>query len=351
MRVIDHRLLWLAVAAAPAGIALWLWRQECGRRHAVERELVEVALRNECLGAELAQKEKMRVEERRGRVSAEKELRLVTEEKINTTNGHFVQALGAVQSCFTSCVGTPRQGLFAPATRGRIVFNRNVSPDTLDGLEQFSHVWIVFVFHKNTNGKNARAHEGLRSDSYRYTFKAKIAPPKLKQRVGIFSTRSPHRPNPIGITLARIERVDHAKRTVYLSGLDLVDGTPVLDIKPYVPAYDCVPDALVASWVSSDLSPTVDMVRWVDSALQNEVRHLASSSSRLYQDDPEGLVSAIEQVLQVDVRSRDLARRRDSASQNHLVLDVVRVTYAITSTTPIAIDILAVSATDATSPK
>lgn len=57
----------------------------------------------------------------------------------------------------------------------------------------------------------------------------------LKERVGIFCTRSPHRPNPVGITLAKIERVDKQTRTVHLSGIDLVDGTPVLDIKPYVP--------------------------------------------------------------------------------------------------------------------
>jgi tRNA (adenine37-N6)-methyltransferase len=57
----------------------------------------------------------------------------------------------------------------------------------------------------------------------------------LKERVGIFSTRSPHRPNPIGMTLAKIERVDGRNRTVHLSALDLIDGTPVLDIKPYVP--------------------------------------------------------------------------------------------------------------------
>ncbi|KAJ0391955.1 hypothetical protein P43SY_008738 [Pythium insidiosum] len=127
------------------------------------------------------------------------------------------------------------------------------------------------------------------------------------------------------------------------TGLDLIDETPVIDIKPYVPAYDSVPDAQVASWVSSDLSPTVDTVRWVDSALQEEVRRIALASSRLYQQDPDSLVSAIEQVLQVDVRSRDLTRRRDSASLNHLILDVVRVGYVITShQASVSIDIIAV---------
>ena len=71
-------------------------------------------------------------------------------------------------------VGTPRQGSLAPSTRAKITFHRSVSPDTLVGLEEFSHVWILFVFHQNTNGKNARAHEGLRSDSHRHTFRVRV---------------------------------------------------------------------------------------------------------------------------------------------------------------------------------
>lgn len=136
---------------------------------------------------------------------------------------------------FVSLAGTPRQGALAPSTRAKVVFQRSVSPEALIGLEHFSHVWIVFVFHMNTNGKNSRAHQGLRSDSHRFTFPAKIAPPMLKERVGVFSTRSPHRPNPVGITLATIASIDQSARTVFLTGVDLVDGTPVLDIKPYVP--------------------------------------------------------------------------------------------------------------------
>lgn len=75
---------------------------------------------------------------------------------------------------------------------------------------------------------------------------AKIAPPMLKERVGVFSTRSPHRPNPIGITLATISSIDKKARTVFLSGVDLVDGTPVLDIKPYLPGVTVFAD--MADW-------------------------------------------------------------------------------------------------------
>ena len=87
-----------------------------------------------------------------------------------------------------------------------------------DGLAGFSHVWVIFLFHKNKNA----------------AVKPKVAPPKLDgARVGVFSTRAPYRPNPIGLSLARLDRVDGD--TLYFSGLDLIDGTPVLDVKPHIP--------------------------------------------------------------------------------------------------------------------
>lgn len=89
------------------------------------------------------------------------------------------------------------------------------------GLEQFSHVWILFVFHKNGH----------------LSCKAKVQPPRLNgAKTGVFSTRSPHRPNAIGLTLAKLENVEGG--TVYLSGIDMIHGTPVLDIKPYIADYD-----------------------------------------------------------------------------------------------------------------
>lgn len=108
-------------------------------------------------------------------VLTRQELRRVMDDKLDTSKGFFVQPVGEVRSCFKSCLGTPRQGLLAPSTRARIEFQRNISPDTLTGLSEFSHVWIVFVFHQNTNSKNSRAHAGLRSDSHRHTFRVRAA--------------------------------------------------------------------------------------------------------------------------------------------------------------------------------
>ncbi|TYZ64851.1 hypothetical protein PybrP1_008155 [[Pythium] brassicae (nom. inval.)] len=254
------------------------------------------------------------------------ELRRVMDDKLDTSKGFFVQPVGEVRSCFTSCLGTPRQGLLAPSTRARIEFQRSISPDTLDGLSEFSHVWIVFVFHKNTNSKNARAHAGLRSDSHRHTFRAKIAPPRLKERVGIFCTRSPHRPNPIGITLAKIEAVDMKARTVHISGVDLVDSTPVLDIKPYVPGYDCIPDARAAAWVSlaDQLLPEVS---WLDLALASTVRELAATSTH-YRGSPDTFVRAVEEVLRMDVRSKDQTKRWSTSAANRIVIDNAQIEYS-----------------------
>ncbi|XP_075067029.1 tRNA (adenine(37)-N6)-methyltransferase isoform X2 [Mixophyes fleayi] len=89
------------------------------------------------------------------------------------------------------------------------------------GLQQFSHVWILFIFHKNGH----------------LSCKAKVQPPRLNgAKTGVFSTRSPHRPNAIGLTLAKLERVEDG--TLYLSGIDIIHGTPVIDIKPYIAEYD-----------------------------------------------------------------------------------------------------------------
>jgi tRNA-Thr(GGU) m(6)t(6)A37 methyltransferase TsaA len=147
-----------------------------------------------------------------------------------------VRPIGTIRSVYRLCVGTPRQGLLAPSARGCIQLYKLGDAsiqEAVSGLEEFSYIWILFVFHLNT-----------RSSSANRRFKSKISPPALGGRkVGVYATRSPHRANPIGITLCKLDRiqVDGPHRvTLFISGLDLVDGTPVLDVKPYVPTYDSV---------------------------------------------------------------------------------------------------------------
>ena len=151
---------------------------------------------------------------------------------------HFIP-IGHVRSCFPGCRGVPRQGALAPLTRAQLVLTPEVQPCALDGINEWSHIWITFVFHKNRK-------TGKTSSTGRRSIKYKIEPPKHTKKVGIFATRSPHRVNPIGQTIARVAKV--TGRTLELRGVDLVDGTPVLDIKPYVPAYESIPGATMVCY-------------------------------------------------------------------------------------------------------
>lgn len=139
--------------------------------------------------------------------------------------------IGHIKSMFHQKNGTPRQSGLIKSARASLTINKAVfnNPEhSLEDLSSFSHVWLIWVFHANGG----------------VAVKAKVAPPRLKgKRVGVFSSRSPHRPCPLGLTLAKVERVEGA--TVHLSGIDLIDGTPVLDVKPYIPQYDSVQEPYI----------------------------------------------------------------------------------------------------------
>uniref|UniRef100_A0A1A7Z5N4 tRNA (adenine(37)-N6)-methyltransferase n=1 Tax=Iconisemion striatum TaxID=60296 RepID=A0A1A7Z5N4_9TELE len=132
--------------------------------------------------------------------------------------------IGFISSCFSVKNGTPRQPTICGPSRAELRIQRSVftNPEhALVGLDQYSHVWIIFLFHKNGH----------------LSYKAKVKPPRLNgQRVGVYSTRSPHRPNALGLTLARLDQIEGD--TLHLSDIDMIDGTPVLDIKPFIPEYD-----------------------------------------------------------------------------------------------------------------
>ena len=134
--------------------------------------------------------------------------------------------------------------MLVPDSVGEIRLNRSwIQGAALDGLQDHSHVWVSFLFHNNTNTSRLVDLEGeskedgqkkKKKKKQQKMFPAKVAPPALGgRRVGVFCTRSPHRPNPVGLTLVRLEGVDTALGVLRVSGLDLVDGTPIIDIKPY----------------------------------------------------------------------------------------------------------------------
>jgi len=140
--------------------------------------------------------------------------------------------IGFVRSPFTELAETPRQPRAAEGARGRIELLPGMGlDDAVADLAGWDYVWVIFWFHRV--GGSARRGEGH--------YKAKVLPPRSERKRGVLSTRAPHRPNPIGLSAVRLLSVDGL--TLHVEDLDLVDGTPVLDIKPYVPWTDAIPSA------------------------------------------------------------------------------------------------------------
>lgn len=140
--------------------------------------------------------------------------------------------IGYVESPYKEKFAIPRQPGLVPEAHGTIhLLDPYCHADTVRGLEAFSHIWILFQFHGIQEGK----------------WSALVRPPRLggNKKVGVFASRSTHRPNGIGMSVVKLEAIDTANNMVklHISGMDLLDGTPVLDIKPYVPYSDSIPEA------------------------------------------------------------------------------------------------------------
>ena len=165
-----------------------------------------------------------------------------------------MKIIARIHTDFPEKFGIPRQSGLASALTGRVVFEPEYrNPDALRGLEGFSHIWLLWEF----------------SRAQRADWSPTVRPPRLggNARMGVFATRSPFRPNAIGLSSVRLERVElHTPEgpVLTVSGADLMDGTPIYDIKPYLPYTDCHPEAAAgfadpAGWetLSVDCPPEV----------------------------------------------------------------------------------------------
>ena len=138
-----------------------------------------------------------------------------------------------IRSDFPTKFGIPRQSGLVEALKASVIFEPEYrNPDALRGLEGFSHLWLIWQF----------------SEAVRDGWSPTVRPPRLggNTRMGVFATRSPFRPNPIGLSCVRLERVEQHPAlgpVLLVSGADLMDGTPILDLKPYLPYADCRPEA------------------------------------------------------------------------------------------------------------
>ena len=144
-----------------------------------------------------------------------------------------LKPIAFIHTDFPSKFGIPRQGNLVPELKAMLVFEKEYrTPAALRGIEEYSNLWLIWGFSENA-GKQ---------------WSPTVRPPRLggNTRVGVFATRSPFRPNPIGLSLVAFEEVRHTEKygdVLIVSGADLMDQTPVYDIKPYLPHIEAVPDA------------------------------------------------------------------------------------------------------------
>ena len=194
-----------------------------------------------------------------------------------------MKVIARIHTDFPTKFGIPRQSGIIASLQGRIVFEPEYrNPEAVRGLEDFSYIWLLWEFSK----------------AVRDTWSPTVRPPRLggNVRKGVFATRSPFRPNPIGLSSVRLEKVDLDPKlgpVLYVSGVDLMDGTPIYDIKPYITYTDSHPDA-VSGFASTPAEYLLE-VDFPDNLLQKVpesqreslIEVLAHDPRPQYQDDPE----------------------------------------------------------------
>ena len=144
-----------------------------------------------------------------------------------------MKIIAHIHTDFPSKFGIPRQSGLVEALKGTIVFEPEFrNPQAVYGLDEYSHIWLLWKFSKSEKDH----------------WSATVKPPRLggKKRMGVFATRSPYRPNDIGLSSVRLEKITFDEKlgpVLHVAGADLMDGTPIYDIKPYIAYADCHPDA------------------------------------------------------------------------------------------------------------
>lgn len=194
-----------------------------------------------------------------------------------------MKVIARIINDFPTKFGVPRQSGLIDCIKSTVVFEPEYrNPDALRGLEGFSHIWLIWKF------------EGYDSE----TFSPTVRPPRLggNKRMGVFATRSPNRPNPIGLSCVKLEEITKTDKYGYVlevSGADLMNGTDILDIKPYLPIADCKPNATsgFAEHTKEDDIKTVDFSLCKDD-IPNEIKDslylmLKSDPRPSYQNDDE----------------------------------------------------------------
>lgn len=209
-----------------------------------------------------------------------------------------MKVIAHIHTDFPTKFGIPRQSGIIESLQGRIVFEPEYrNAEAVRGLEDFSHIWLLWEF----------------SEAVRDSWSPTVRPPRLggNVRKGVFATRSPFRPNPIGLSSVRLEKVDFDPKLVpvlYVSGADLMDGTPIYDIKPYIAYTDSHPDAVsgFASTPADYLLEVVfpeDLLNKVEPSKREGLKDVLAHDPRpQYQDDPERLYGMAFDTMEIKFR-------------------------------------------------
>ncbi len=207
-----------------------------------------------------------------------------------------MKIIAHIRSDFPTKFGIPRQSGLVEELKATVVFEPEYrNPDALRGLEDFSHLWLIWEFSK-----------AVRED-----WSPTVRPPRLggNKRLGVFATRSPFRPNPLGLSCVRLDKVDTDPElgpVLRVSGADLMDGTPIFDIKPYIPYADCQPQA--TGGFTQQVERKLLKVECPEELLSQVPEHsrqallgvLANDPRHSYQNDPERVYGM--EFAQVEVR-------------------------------------------------
>jgi tRNA-Thr(GGU) m(6)t(6)A37 methyltransferase TsaA len=208
----------------------------------------------------------------------------------------------------------PRQGNLLSKTKARIVLCKDMDIASLEGLEHFDYLWIVYVFHLN---------QGF--------LKPKIQPPKYEgPKLGIFATRTPHRYNPIGLTLVKLDKV--VKGEVYISSVDMISGTPILDIKPYHHLESLELDKIkYPQWIMTQASEEKKAkVIFKENAIE-DLKYILLNYKLEFYDNLDEFVELITGVLECDPHSKHTQKKKETVLYGFYV-DKLNVIYEYSAT-------------------
>lgn len=215
-----------------------------------------------------------------------------------------MQPVATFYSCFPEKFSIPRQGAILSKTRGKIVFDTKVVDlSCIEGIEEYEYFWVIYIFHLHTGFKGT-----------------KVSPPKKDKntdknmanhaKLGIFATRTPHRVNPIGLTLVKLERVIDGE--LHVSGIDMVNGTPIIDIKPYH-HLESIGINKYPDWIlnaDKDTDTQRNKVQFSTQSLDQLAKYVNNQMLEFY-DDYNEIYELIKELLEIDPHSKFTKKKSD----------------------------------------